>query len=70
MIELPWVLAGVIVGLLASTIVIPPTRKTPSLPAPNDKGLFHTKAGCVRFEAEEVPCGAEPESLNLLASKE
>lgn len=70
MIHLTWLVAGVLVGLLVSTIVIPPSRKMPSLPSPHDKGTFQTGTGCVAFTPQEVPCHAEPDSLNLLASKQ
>jgi hypothetical protein len=69
MIELRWVAAGVIVGMLISTVMIPPTRKTKTLPSPHDNSVYSTDTGCVRFVSEEVPCTAEPDSLNLLASK-
>lgn len=69
MIELRWVVAGLIIGMLLSTVFIPPTRKQKVLPQPYDGGPFHTDTGCVRFVADEVPCTAEPDSLNLLASK-
>lgn len=68
MLDLRWIVVGVILGLLLSTIVIPPARKTKSVPSPNDNGIYHTDTGCVRFTATEVPCVAEPDSLNLLAS--
>lgn len=69
MIELRWVVAGVILGMLLSTIVIPPTRKVKVLPQPFDPSTFHIDTGCVRFISEEVPCTQEPDSLNLLANK-
>lgn len=68
MIEVRWLVAGVIVGMLISTVIIPPTRKIKELPSPHDSSPFHTDVGCVRFVSEEVPCTAEPDSLNLLAS--
>lgn len=68
MLELRWIVVGLIVGLLLSTVVIPPTRKTKSVPSPHDRGLYHTDTGCVRFSAEEVPCVSDADSLNLLAS--
>jgi hypothetical protein len=68
MIELKWVVAGLILGLLISTVVIPPTRKKVMIPQPNDSSVYHTDTGCVRFSALEVPCVAEADSLNLLAS--
>jgi len=69
MIELRWVVAGVIVGMLIATVIIPPTRKTKVLPQPYDDSTYRVETGCVRFVSEEVPCTAEPDSLNLLASK-
>lgn len=69
MIQLRWTVAGLIVGLLLSTVIIPPTRKKKSLPQPNDSSIYHTENGCVRFEATEVPCVQEADSLNLLAAK-
>jgi hypothetical protein len=69
MIEFRWLLGGFIVGMLISTVVIPPTRKIKALPQPHDNSMYHTDTGCVKFVSEEVPCTAEPDSLNLLASK-
>ncbi len=68
MIELPWVVGGLIIGLLISTVAVPPTRKIAKVPQPHDSGIYHTDSGCVRFEAMEVPCVQEPDSFNLLAS--
>lgn len=68
MIQLRWLVIGVLVGLLLDAVVIPPTRKKITIPQPNDSSVYHTDSGCVRFVAVEVPCVAEPESLNLLAS--
>lgn len=68
MIELPWVVAGVVFGLLVSCVFVPPTRKVKSVPQPNDSSIYHTDTGCVRFTAVEVPCTQEPDSFNLLAS--
>ena len=69
MFEAKWIVAGVIVGMLIGTVLIPPTRKIKVLPQPHDSSTYHTDTGCVRFVSEEVPCTAEPDSLNLLASK-
>jgi hypothetical protein len=69
MLEAKWVVAGAIVGLLISTVIIPPNRKVKVLPTPSDTSPFHVDTGCVRFISEEVPCTAEPDSLNLLATK-
>lgn len=68
MIEARWVIAGAILGMLISTVIIPPTRKVKTLPSPHDTSSFHTDVGCVRFVSEEVPCTADPASLNLLAN--
>lgn len=68
MLELRWIVVGLVTGMLLSTVLIPPTRKTKSVPSPHDNGVYHTETGCVRFTAVEVPCVAEPDSLNLLAS--
>jgi hypothetical protein len=68
MLELRWIVAGVITGLLLSTIVIPPNRVTKSVPSPHDTSVYRTDTGCVRFSSVEVPCGAEADSLNLLAT--
>ena len=68
MIELRWLATGLVVGLLIATVLVPPTRKQMSVPSPADHGLYHTDTGCVRFTADEVPCVAEADSLNLLAS--
>jgi hypothetical protein len=69
MLDARWVVAGAIVGMLISTVLIPPNRKQKVLPSPADTSPFHVDTGCVRFLSEEVPCTAEPESLNLLATK-
>lgn len=68
MIELRWLVAGIIVGMLLSTVFIPPTRKMKTVPSPNDSSVYHTDTGCVRFVSEEVPCVEGADSLNLLAS--
>jgi hypothetical protein len=53
---------------LIACIIIPPTRKEVAVPTPHDNDIFHTETGCVRTNAIEVPCGAEADSFNLLAS--
>ncbi len=68
MIELRWLAAGLLFGLLASTVLIPPTRKQAKIPQPNDNSVYHTDTGCVRFTSVEVPCVQDASSLNLLAS--
>jgi len=69
LIQLHWVVAGLLSGLVIGTVFNPPTRKVPSVPHPGDPEVFHTETGCVRFVATEVPCTAEPDSLNLLATQ-
>ena len=69
MFEIRWIVAGVIVGMLISTVIVPPNRKIKQLPQPYDMSQFQVDSGCVRFVSEEVPCTQEPESLNLLANK-
>lgn len=68
MIQLKWVVGGLIFGLLISTVLIPPTRKKITIPQPNDSSIYHTDTGCVRFEAIEVPCVSGADSLNVLAA--
>jgi hypothetical protein len=68
MIDLRWFVAGLILGMLLSTVFIPPTRKLKSVPSPNDSSVYHTDTGCIRFISEEVPCVEGADSLNLLAS--
>ena len=68
MIQFSCVIVGVIVGMLISTVIVPPTRKTPVVPEPHDKEVYHTDTGCIKLKAMEVPCEGQPESLNLLAS--
>ena len=68
MFEIQRIVAGVVVGMLISCIVVPPARKQVSVPSPHDTDVFHTDTGCVRTHAIEVPCGAEADSFNLLAS--
>jgi hypothetical protein len=70
MIQLPWVVGGLIFGLVVATVLIPPTRKVPSIPDPKDpSALYRTETGCVRLLPTEVPCTSEPDSFNLLAFK-
>jgi hypothetical protein len=68
MLDLLWLVSGLIVGMLLATVFIPPTRNKKVLPSPFDPNTYHTDTGCVRFVSEEVPCTQEADSLNLLAS--
>ena len=71
MIQFQWLLGGVIVGMLIATVIAPPTHTEKQLPSPHDATKrFHTDVGCIRFQSTEVPCSGEPDSLNLLASKQ
>ena len=69
MLDARWVIAGAILGMLISTVLVPPTRKIKVLPSPAETGTFHVDSRCVRFISEEVPCTSDPTSLNLLASR-
>ena len=69
MIEVTWLIVGFLTGLILGAVFVPPTRKSVGVPSPGGKEVFQTETGCVRFEATEVPCTAEPDSLNLLASQ-
>jgi hypothetical protein len=69
MIDAKWVIIGVLTGLIIGSVFVPPTRTTKGLPKPGSSEVFHTDTGCVRFESTEVPCTAEPDSLNLLAAQ-
>ena len=68
MLDARWMVAGAIVGMLISTVLVPPNRKVKVLPSPADTSAFHVDTGCVRFVSEEVPCTSDPTSLNLLAT--
>lgn len=64
-----WLAAGIVTGLLLSTVVIPPRRTVSEVPGPADANtVYHTDSGCVRVAATEVPCTSETDSFNLLAS--
>jgi hypothetical protein len=67
MIELRWLVAGLVFGLLIATVLVPPTRKKMSVPSPADRSVYHTDTGCVRFTSVEVPCVEGADSLNALA---
>ena len=70
MIQVHWLVGGLIFGLVVATVLIPPTRKVPSVPDPKDPSIvYRTETGCVRRVSTEVPCTAEPDSFNLLAFK-
>jgi hypothetical protein len=69
MIDAKWIVIGVLTGLMIGCVFVPPTRKKTGVPQPGHSEVFHTDTGCVRFESTEVPCTAEPDSLNLLASQ-
>ena len=69
MIQLHLVTAGLVCGLILSTVFIPPTRTVKRVPTPSDAStVYTTDTGCIRLTPVEVPCTTEPESFNLLAS--
>lgn len=69
MLDITWLSAGAVVGLLLSSVFVPPTRKEKAVPMPHDAGVFYTDTGCIRVVSTEVPCRAEMDSFNLLAAK-
>ena len=69
MLSVFWMFVGMLSGLLVTAVFIPPNQKDNQLPTPEDKSEFHTKSGCVKFKAEEVPCTEDASSLNFIASK-
>jgi len=68
MIQLTWLVAGVIIGMLIACIMSPPPRKKVSVPQPHDPTVYHTDTGCVRLRSSEVECPETSDSFNLLAS--
>ena len=66
MLSVPWLFAGFIVGLVIVSVFNPPVRQVPSVPTPNDNGVFHTKTGCIHVQASEVQCTPNAVSLNIL----
>ncbi len=68
MIDLRWLAGGLVFGMLIGTVLVPPTRKQMAVPSPSDTSIYHTDTGCVRFTSVEVPCVAETDSLNVIAS--
>jgi hypothetical protein len=69
MINIFWTFIGAIVGLLLSAVFTPPNRNVPSLPTPDNDGVFKTTHGCVKFKSEEVECMPSASSLNFIASQ-
>lgn len=69
MISLLWAFAGALVGMLIVAVFSPPPRDENGVPSPESNKVFHTKTGCVKFKATEVPCDGKQTSLNLLASQ-
>uniref|UniRef100_A0A6C0AI21 Uncharacterized protein n=1 Tax=viral metagenome TaxID=1070528 RepID=A0A6C0AI21_9ZZZZ len=67
MISLLWTFVGALVGMLIVAVFSPPPRDETGVPTPDSKKTFHTKNGCVKFKATEVPCDGKQTSLNLLA---
>jgi len=69
MISLPWLFIGSLVGMLIVAVFSPPPRDEETTPTPDTNKSFHTKSGCVKFKAVEVPCDGSQTSLNLVASQ-
>lgn len=69
MINLFSMFVGVITGLLLVSVFTPPNRNVPTLPTPDNKQIFKTPNGCVRFKSEEVECMSASSSLNFMASE-
>ena len=63
-----WIFIGALTGLLIVSVFVPPVRKEMYLPLPNDRSVFKTPSGCVRFRTEEIPCSSDATSLNFIAS--
>ena len=64
MIQITWVVAGVIVGMLIACVMSPPPRKQVLVPQPHDATVYHTDTGCVRLRSSEVECSGETDSFN------
>jgi|688.fasta_scaffold00940_8 hypothetical protein len=58
--------AGVLLGVVISSVMAPPTRKVRHTPTPHDDTTYKVETGCIRARATEVPCTANTDSLNLL----
>jgi hypothetical protein len=69
MIDVFWIFIGAIVGMLLVSVFTPPNRNVPTLPTPDNKKIFKTRNGCVKFKATESQCSPESASLNLVASQ-
>ena len=67
--KLPYLFAGLLAGLVIGTVSSPPTRKKPKVPEPHETTTYRSETGCVRVVATEVPCPADPDSLNLLGAQ-
>ena len=67
MLSLLWVFGGFIVGLFVVSIFDPPFRPVPSLPTPDDHGIFRVpNGGCVRIVSEETVCTSDAISLGVI----
>lgn len=67
---IPYLFAGIIVGLFIVSIFNPVKHEIPELPTPDSDKIFHTKAGCVKIRADEVQCSSEGISLNVINDRE
>jgi hypothetical protein len=69
MIQLPWIFAGFIVGLVIVSVFKPVPQILPSVPEPNDVHVYKTASGCVRVRSIQVPCTSDAIALNILAEQ-
>lgn len=69
MIELHWMFAGFILGLILVSVFKPAPRIIPSVPEPNDIHIYKTQSGCVRVRSIQVPCTSDAIALNILAEE-
>lgn len=69
MLSVFWAFVGFLVGLLLTSVFLPPLRNIPDVPLPGTQTSMYTGSGCVKFKAEEVPCTKNAVPLNLVASQ-
>jgi hypothetical protein len=69
MLSLPYLFVGVLTGLLIVCVFNPAKRYELHVPTPSDTDVFHTKTGCVKINAEVIPCTGSAVSLNVIAEK-
>jgi hypothetical protein len=69
MISIPWLFAGILIGLLIVSVFHPPIHSDKGVPYPGKSNRFYTESGCVKFTSKEVPCSSKATSLNFVASQ-